>query len=85
VVTKTDMRWVRSDLGSEALTNEVRALRCGLDAEARSGDLCRTLAGAAYSEADANEGKPLPFDHARAHKLYKELFGPVPGRRSHQG
>ena len=32
VVTKTDMRWVRSDLGTPALTREVAALRCGLDA-----------------------------------------------------
>ena len=34
VVTKTDMRWVRSDLGTPALTREVAALRCGLDAGA---------------------------------------------------
>ena len=34
VVTKTDMRWVRSDLGTPALTREVAALRCGLDARA---------------------------------------------------
>ena len=34
VVTKTDMRWVRSDLGTAALTREVQALRCGLDAAA---------------------------------------------------
>ena len=32
VVTKTDVRWVRSDLGTAALTREVAALRCGLDA-----------------------------------------------------
>ena len=31
VVTKTDMRRVRSDLGTAALINEVAALRCGLD------------------------------------------------------
>ena len=33
VVTKTDVRWVRSDLGTEALAREVQALRCGLDAD----------------------------------------------------
>ena len=31
VVTNTDMRWVRSELGTLALTREVLALRCGLD------------------------------------------------------
>ena len=31
VVTKTDVRWVRSELGTPALTREVQALRCGLD------------------------------------------------------
>jgi tetratricopeptide (TPR) repeat protein len=34
VVTKTEARWVRSDLGTQALTREVAALRCGLDAAA---------------------------------------------------
>ena len=29
VVTKTDVRWVRSELGTPALTREVAALRCG--------------------------------------------------------
>jgi CHAT domain-containing protein len=32
VVTKTDVRWVRSELGTVALGREVAALRCGLDA-----------------------------------------------------
>jgi len=31
VVTKTDIRWLRSELGTPALTREVAALRCGLD------------------------------------------------------
>lgn len=31
VVTRTDIRWLRSDLGSIALIREVGALRCGLD------------------------------------------------------
>jgi tetratricopeptide (TPR) repeat protein/CHAT domain-containing protein len=30
-VTKTDMRWVRSGLGTKALTERIDALRCGLD------------------------------------------------------
>jgi tetratricopeptide (TPR) repeat protein len=32
VVTKSEMRWVRSELGTAALQSEVAALRCGLDA-----------------------------------------------------
>ena len=31
VMTKTDMRWVKSELGTKALTERVAALRCGLD------------------------------------------------------
>src|SRR5262249_42072436 len=31
IVTKTDVRWVRSELGTAALSREVAALRCGLD------------------------------------------------------
>jgi hypothetical protein len=34
VLTKTDIRWVRSDLGTDALTREVQDLRCGLDSAA---------------------------------------------------
>ena len=32
VVTKTEMRWVRSDVGTKGLADHVAALRCGLDA-----------------------------------------------------
>ena len=38
VVTKKVMRWVKSELGTPALTREVAALRCGLDATAWHGD-----------------------------------------------
>ena len=31
VVTKTDSRWVKSDIGTKALGERVAALRCGLD------------------------------------------------------
>jgi hypothetical protein len=31
VITKTDVRWARSDLGTSALAREISALRCGLD------------------------------------------------------
>jgi CHAT domain-containing protein len=65
------VRWVRSDLGTAALTREVAALRCGLDATAWDGDgrhNCTKTLGIGLA-------KPLPFDHARAHRLYTALFG----------
>ena len=77
VVTKTDLRWVRSDLGTKALIREVQALRCGLDAEAWTDRPCAELSGQSYSDADRDAGKPLPFDHARAYRLYQALFGPA--------
>ena len=79
VVTKTDVRWVRSDLGTAALTREVAALRCGLDATAWDGDGAEKCAKALGIPLDKAPGpnQPLPFDHARAHKLYSALFGEV--------
>jgi CHAT domain-containing protein len=70
VVTQTQMRWVRADLGKAALANEVQALRCGLDLAMWEGrSPCAKLTG--HSQA----GGLLTFDHARAHRLYKALFG----------
>ena len=77
VVTKTASRWVRSALGTEALAKEVQALRCGLDEAAWDGPRCEQLTGQHYTDADRSAGKPLPFDHARAHRLYQALFGQV--------
>jgi CHAT domain-containing protein/Tfp pilus assembly protein PilF len=77
VVTKSEVRWVRSNLGSYVLTEEVQALRCGLDYAAWNGSRCKELTGVEYAQADYFAGKLLPFDHARAHKLYKALFGNV--------
>jgi hypothetical protein len=72
-VTKTDARWVRSDLGTAALTQEVAALRCGLDAVSWDGDggekCTKTLGGP--------RTQPLTFDHTRAQALYTALFGEV--------
>ncbi len=75
VVTNTNMRWVKSDLGTPALTREVGVLRCGLDATAWTGSTCRDLTGKNYTDTDREAAKPLPFDHVRAHVLYKALFG----------
>jgi CHAT domain-containing protein len=79
VVTKTGMRWERSELGTSALTREVAALRCGLDyAGSWTGSRCSDLLKIAYTSNDHDvAGKPLPFDLARAYDLYKGLFGPI--------
>jgi CHAT domain-containing protein/tetratricopeptide (TPR) repeat protein len=79
VVTKTDIRWVRSDLGTAALGREVMALRCGLDATAWDGggkERCAKALGIPLDKAPGTDD-PLPFSHARAHKLYAALFGEV--------
>jgi hypothetical protein len=77
IVTKTDLRWIRSDLSRASLAREVAALRCGLDATAWAGPACQSLVGKVMTQADVQMGKPLPFDHASAHKLYRALFGEV--------
>jgi CHAT domain-containing protein len=79
VVTKSDVRWVRSELGTSTLNREVAALRCGLDYEGSWKDShCSDLLKVSYTHADHDVlGKPLPFDLARAHDLYKGLFGQI--------
>ena len=80
VVTKTEVRWVRSELGTAALAREVEALRCGLERApweraalpARQLTACAAILHGGRCKA---LGKPLPFDPARAHRLYKALFG----------
>ena len=69
VVTKTEMRWVRSDMGRPELVRQVQALRCGLDRAAWKGQSsCPKLTH------QSKPGKFLPFDHDRAYRLYKALF-----------
>jgi CHAT domain-containing protein len=79
VVTKTDMRWVRSQFGTPSLKREVAALRCGLDGAAWDGKGGQDCAGLLSIQPDKapKESDLLPFDHARAHELYKGLFGKV--------
>jgi CHAT domain-containing protein len=78
-VTKTDVRWVRSDLGTPTLTREVATLRCGLDYDGSWTDAhCPDLLKVSYTREDHDRlGKPLPFDLAHAYELYKGLFGEV--------
>jgi CHAT domain-containing protein/tetratricopeptide (TPR) repeat protein len=82
-VTKTDVRWVKSSLGTKALTELVSALRCGLDYTLwNSGagtDQCTSMLGASVTEEIVNDQKVqvLPFDLGRAHDLYRGLLGPI--------
>jgi CHAT domain-containing protein len=79
VVTKSDLRWVRSELGTEALIAEVMALRCGLDRTAWYGtgfEKCAKALGLQLAKAPRPE-QPLPFDVARANRLYSALFAEV--------
>jgi hypothetical protein len=80
VVTKASMRWVRSDLGTQSLTREVAALRCGLD-DTLWNDADRSNRCVELVKAHRYDGigfvSALPFDLERAHALYKRLLGPV--------
>jgi CHAT domain-containing protein len=83
MVTKTEMRWVRSELGTPSLKREVAALRCGLDDalwnDANSYEKCVALVKKHRSDAniDGQFVKVLPFDRDRAHALYEALFGQI--------
>lgn len=74
IVTRSEVRWLRLPIGRRALAVEVAVLRCGLDATGWAEPGCERLTGTVYTDADRDSGKPLPFDHARAHQLYKLLF-----------
>ena len=78
VVTKTDARWVRSDLGTAALTRDVGALRCGMDEEewatSTGATRCAELLGLMDT---ADPAQSMPFDLGKAHALYRGLFGQI--------
>ena len=76
VVTKTGARWVKSELGTTPLADRVAALRCGLDALAWE-DVAARCAGLLDISGVRDASRPLPFDLARAHGLYRALFGQV--------
>jgi CHAT domain-containing protein len=80
VIAKDAVRWTHVPLGEEEIAREVAALRCGLDyygAWEATGSKCAQLLNVTYSAIDYQLGKLLPFDLARAHTLYKALFGEV--------
>jgi hypothetical protein len=90
VVTRTDMRWVRSELGTPALTREVAALRCGLDDalwnNIDSTNKCVEMVKKYRYDAtiDGQFVQVLPFDLGRAHALYKSAVRPDRGSHARQ-
>ena len=64
IVTKTDVRQVRSALGTKAIAREVAALRCGLDAASWKGKGeadCRRLLNTTFSAKEAGPVRHAPF------------------------
>jgi hypothetical protein len=80
VVTTSQARLTRVPMGTQALTDRVAALRCGLDQASWENDgvkRCGTLLNSAFTAEDAQTGKPLPFDLGQAHELYRALFSQI--------
>jgi CHAT domain-containing protein/tetratricopeptide (TPR) repeat protein len=77
VVTKDQVAWVRSRFGTAALKREVSALRCGLDNSLWDGGGKESCAKALNMAVPKEVPDRLPFPVARAHALYKALFGEV--------
>src|SRR5262249_13320518 len=77
VVTKSEVRWVRSALGTDALRREVAALRCGLDhalwEDAVKSKACTSMLDGRERADIGPYANVLPFDLRRAHALYKGL------------
>ena len=67
-VTRERAEWAQIDIGAEALTREVTALRLGLDPLAQ-----QTAEGTGSTQA----GIVASFDLGRAHALYSKILGPV--------
>jgi len=80
VITKSDVRWVKLAAGRGEIVNKVDALRCGLDGRSwydYGGSRCQRLLETGYTSRDYERGAPLPFDLAKAHELYRDLFGGI--------
>jgi tetratricopeptide (TPR) repeat protein/CHAT domain-containing protein len=82
-VTKGAARWASIPLGTDALGQRVRRLRCGLDREGQwrwNGQRQRWMPNGETCEALKPDGlssdEPLPFDVGTAHELYAALLGP---------
>lgn len=74
-LTTNGLRWHVLDVPERPQGWRVPTLRCGLDLQAwrNAPQICEQLTGRSWSEGD---GHP-PFRLARAHEMYRELFGPI--------
>lgn len=73
LITQREVKWVEIPAGTVALAEHVTALRCGLTFSAWEGDgaaQCQHLSGGNFRKSALP-----PFDVARAHALYTDLFG----------
>ncbi len=81
VVTRSEVRWLRSALGTKALKREVAALRCGLDNalwdDAAKSKACTSMLDGRGRADLGPHANILPFDMQRAHALYRGLLGEV--------
>ena len=78
IITHNKVTWYQLPLGAAALGASVAGIRCGLDfdgAWAAPASRCSEILGMSFTAEDHASGRPLPFDTARAHALYKQLFG----------
>jgi CHAT domain-containing protein len=78
VMTRDEVRWRRIALGTEALANRVKALRCRMDIAGWSGGPtsgCAALLGVPANKVP-EAAHLFPFDAAGAYKLYEALFKP---------
>ncbi len=80
-ISKTDVKWIRSSLGSKSLDTAVKTLRCGLDSESWINEKkvqdCNKLLDTNFKYNDYLKGQPLPLNTTLSHKLYQEFFGDV--------
>jgi CHAT domain-containing protein/tetratricopeptide (TPR) repeat protein len=77
VITRGEMRWVKTELGTKTLAQRVKALRCGLDDEEWVGIENPARCAQLLNVAKPQEKDPLPFSIGIAHELYQALFGSV--------
>lgn len=79
VITKTNSRWVRNDLGSIPLRDRIDILRCGLDASEMIEDPANARQTGRRKRClallNSDQQSPLPYDLGVAHSVFEILFG----------
>src|SRR5262249_3951639 len=78
VVTKSEPRWFRGEVGTKLLAERVRTLRAGLDSSAGAARVDAAPVRNFEAVGDPKRVRNfLPFDLAVAHELYVSLFGQI--------